>query len=80
MTHEEYARMHQKAFRIAFDFLHSHFPPGDTDEWWEKFARDCADASIAGGETKLVIELLAAVVNYIDNEYKRRHNNGGTEN
>ena len=26
MTPEEYAKVHQKAFRCAFDFLNQHFP------------------------------------------------------
>lgn len=76
MTPEEYAKLHQKAFRCAFDFLNEHFPPGDTEEWWKQTAKDCSAASIAFGETLIVIELLGAVMNYLGNEYKRRQSNG----
>lgn len=72
MTPEEYARLHQKAFRCAFDFLNQHFPPGDDDEWWLKTAQDCSAASVAFGETPIVIELLNAVMNYLGQEYEKR--------
>jgi len=73
MTPEEYARMHQKAFRCAFDFLNQHFPPGESDEWWKTTAQECSAASVAFGETTIVIELLNAVMNYLGQEYKRRY-------
>lgn len=76
---EEYARLHKKAFRCAFDFLNEHFPPGDTDEWWEKTAQECSAASVAFGEAGIVTELLIAIMNYLGKEYhKRRKNNGET--
>lgn len=73
---EEFARMHQRSFRTAFDFLASHFPPGDTPEWWEQAAKDVAEASISMAENKLAVGLLAGVYDYLDYEYKRRGNNG----
>lgn len=73
MTPEEYARMHQQAFRCAFNFLNQHFPPGDSDEWWLKAAKDCSADSVSCGETPLAIELLNAVMNYLGQEYKRRY-------
>ena len=72
MTPEEYAKMHQKAFRVAFDFLNAHFPPGSDDEWWLRSARELADTSVAAGENKLVIELLNGVFSYLSDECKRR--------
>lgn len=81
MTPEEYAKMHQKAFRCAFDFLNGHFPPGDSDEWWIQTAQDASAASIAFGENELVIQLLCAITNYIGKEFhKRRNNSGKTDN
>lgn len=80
MTPEEYAKLHQKAFRCAFDFLNAHFPPEDTDEWWIKTAQDCSAASIAFGETEIVICLLNAIMDYLGKEYHRRNNNGKTDN
>lgn len=78
MTPEEYARMHQKAFRTAFDFLNAHFPPDTDPAWWENAARECSDASVAAGENKLVIELLCAVMFYLGHEYKERGGYDGT--
>ena len=79
MTPEEYARIHQKAFRCAFDFLNEHFPPGDTDEWWKQAAVDCSAASVAFGETPIVMELLTAIMNYLGDEYKRRQKDGSAD-
>ena len=80
MTPEEYARLHQKAFRCAFDFLNEHFPPGEDPEWWDKTAKDCSAASIAFGENILVMELLNAVMDYLGQEYRRRNQDGKTDN
>jgi hypothetical protein len=80
MSPEEYLKQHQKAFRTAFDFLTSHFPPGLDPEWWEQAARDVSAESIANGENKLVIGLLIGVYDYLEDEYKlRRDRNGKTD-
>lgn len=76
MTPEEYAKLHQKAFRCAFDFLNEHFPPQDDDEWWLKTAKECSAASVAFGENALVMEMLTAIMNYLGIEHKRRFGNG----
>ena len=76
MTPEEYVRMHQKAFRVAFDFLTQHFPPGTDPEWWVQSAQEVSQASIAAGETELVNELLIAVYNYLGHEHERRKQDG----
>lgn len=77
MTPEEYAIIHPKAFRCAFDFLNEHFPPEDDPAWWDKMAKDCSAASLAFGENELVIQLLCAVSNYIGKEYHKRRDKGG---
>ena len=79
MTPEEYAKIHQKAFRCAFDFLNEHFPPQDDPEWWNRTAQECSAASLAFGETPIVIELLTAVMTYLGYEHKRRYRNGETD-
>ena len=78
MTPEEYAKMHQKAFRCAFDYLQKHFPPGDDPEWWEQAAKDLSAFSIAAGENRLVIELLAGVYDYLESIWKE-NNHGKTD-
>ena len=75
MTPEEYAKTHQKAFRTAFNFLNAHFPPGDTDEWWLQTAQDGAIATADADDDPLTINLIDAVINYLNDEYKRRHQN-----
>ena len=72
MTPEEYAKAHKEAFRVAFNFLNTHFPPGDTQEWWDQTAKDCSAASLVAGESEIVLELLNGVMNYLGTEYKRR--------
>lgn len=80
LSPEQYAKMHQMAFRTAFDFLTAHFPPGVDADWWQKTATDASDASITAGENKLVVGLLSAVYNYLDYEFqKRRENNEQTD-
>lgn len=72
MAPEEYAKQHQRAFRTAFNFLNSHFPPQNDSEWWLCTARECSEASVAAGEDKLTIELLSGVVDYLQYEYEKR--------
>ena len=78
MTPEEYAKSHQKAFRIAFDFLNSHFPPGMDDAWWEQAAKDVGRVSDESDNNDLAMELLNGVMNYLGHEYHKRRNQNGT--
>ena len=72
MSPAEYAKMHQRAFRVTFDFLTSHFPPGDDAAWWEKAVKDMTDASVSCAENKLVVGLLTGVFEYLSCEYDKR--------
>lgn len=74
---EEFARMHQKSFRVAFDFLAFHFPPGADPEWWDGVSCDLREAAEQGGGGPLVTSLLAGVVDYLDFEWKRRRRENG---
>lgn len=75
----EYAKMHQKSFRVAFDYLSAHFPPGTDEEWWSKAAQDLSDAGASAGENKLAVELLVGVYSYLAYEMERRKEHGQTE-
>lgn len=68
----DYAKLHQKAFRTAFDFLASHFPPGTDPEWWEQTAIDASAASESQLDDPLAVKLLIGVYDYLEIEYKRR--------
>ena len=69
---EEYAAMHKAAFRVAFDFLNAHFPPGEGYDWWIQVAKDADTASMQQGENKLVIGMLAGIMDYLQDEWKKR--------
>ena len=80
LTPEAYVKLHQKAFRCAFDFLNTHFPPGEDPEWWKKTGIDASLTSASAGGGKLVNELLIGVMNYLEDEWKkRRQDDGETE-
>ena len=66
---EEYAAMHKAAFRVAFDFLNAHFPPGMDKEYWLKACDDITEASASMHGDVLTNNLLAAVYSYIESEY-----------
>ena len=72
MTPEEYYARHQQAFRCAFDFLNKHFPPGDDPEWWVQFSEDIKNADDAQHGNQLATFLLIGVLDYLNEEYKRR--------
>ena len=72
MTPEEYARMHQISFRKAFDFLNSHFPPGNGMDWWKQAGEDIVKVSADGGDNRLLTGLLTGVFDYLELEWKRR--------
>ena len=72
MTPEEYAKMHKEAFRVSFDYLNTHFPPGDDPAWWDQAAKELSASCVKAGENVFVIELLNAVYNYLGHEYDKR--------
>ena len=80
MTAEEYLAYHKHVFRVAFDFLNSHFPPGDDLDWWKQYAEEIAQASCKATGGTLANGMLAAISEYLEEIYKqRRDENGQTE-
>lgn len=74
-NHREYAERHKKAFRAAFDFLNSHFPPTTDLDWWSEAVLETGRIMQESGDTSnLTRDLLLAVFNYIDQECKLRMN------
>ena len=66
-------RMHRAAFRAAYDFLNTHYPPEDTEQYW---LQTCADVGIVSAEhitNELCQELLTAVLLYLSNKVKKEH-------
>ena len=74
---EEYAAYHKMVFREMFNFLNSHFPPGNDAEWWLQFTKDMDAVSekLKGGP--LVYGMLTAFADYLEDEYKKRRENVG---
>ena len=72
MSPEENAKYHRKAFRVTFDYLTAHFPPGMDAEWWQKAWDDLTEAGKQAGEGKLAIGLLVTVYEYLEHEFKLR--------
>ena len=79
MAPEEYYAKHQQAFRCAFDFLNRHFPPGEDSAWWEKTAEEIKAADDAQHGNQLATLLLIGVLDYLNEEYKRRYKHGGAD-
>ena len=75
-TPETLAAMHKQAFRIAFDFLTDHFPPENSDEWWEKTANDMTLIGNMYGRNRCVVHLMTGVFEYLNDENERRKTNG----
>jgi len=72
MTPEEYVQRHKRAFRVAFDYLNDHFPPGEDDSWWEQAAMDGSIVYAENGYDPLQLQLLAGVCNYLQMEWMER--------
>lgn len=64
--------VHKQAFRVAFDYLNAHFPPGDTPEWWTKAAQEATDLSKKYHSYPLVNGLLVGVMEYLEKEHQIR--------
>ena len=77
VTIQEYAKNHQKAFRAAFDFLNTHFPPGPDLAWWDSVAKECSEISAKMNNDRLVIYLLAGIMYYLEDLYKERKKENG---
>lgn len=69
---EEYAAYHKMVFRVAFDFLNSHFPPQDDPEWWKKLSEDFTEVSDKAKGGPLVDGIILAISDYLDEERKKR--------
>lgn len=59
-------QIHKKAFRVAFDFLQSHYPPANTEKYWLKTVKDVGVASYENNGNMLCQELLSAIIEYLN--------------
>jgi hypothetical protein len=77
MKPEEFASYHKLVFRVAYDFLNAHFPPGNDPEWWEQLSKDVAHTGTEYGGGELLIGMLVAIMDYLDAIYKERRKKNG---
>ena len=74
---EEAARtkkLHQEAFRAAFNLLDAFYPPRDDDEYWQKMAEECAIVWYAHKGNPLITTLMIAMTDYLGETWKERQN------
>lgn len=76
LSAENFAALHKRAFRTAFDFLNAHFPPENSAEWWDATMRDVMKSRADDKENWLQNELLAGVWEYLYRENQRRKEAG----
>ena len=72
MKPEEFAAYHKLIFRVVFDFLNEHFPPGNDPEWWEQLSKDVSITGTKYGGGQLLIGMLVAVMEHLEEIYKER--------
>ena len=60
----------QKAFRVAFDFLESHLPVRNAEDYWLRVCEDLSQVSAANIDNTLCQELLSAVLIFMSNKGK----------
>ena len=73
---EESARtkkLHQAAFRAAFDFLEAFYPPRDDEAYWLKTAETCGEIANRNDGNPLITPLLIAMMDYLGDVWKERH-------
>ena len=72
LTPEEYATRHKQAFRSAFDYLNTHFPPKHDANWWGITSIDGSTEYAKHEDNRLLLYLLSAAVQYLEDETKLR--------
>lgn len=66
-------KLHQVAFRAAFDFLEAFYPPRDDEEYWAKMAETCGNVAYQHEGNPLIIPLMVAMADYLGEVWKERH-------
>ena len=67
----DFVRLHRVAFRYAFEYLEKHWPPVNTNEYWEEIAKELGP--ITGwfdAENLLGKHLVMAVFEYLEDVVK----------
>lgn len=67
-------KLHQAAFRAAFNFLEAYYPPRDDEEYWLKAANECGRVAAEHDGNPLIIPMMVAMVDYLEAVWKERKN------
>lgn len=65
---------HKRSARVFFDVLDALYPPQDTPEYWEKAADMVCKAYADAGKPKLLLGLLTATMEYLEDVAKDGQN------
>jgi len=74
---ERTKKLHQAAFRAAFNYLDAFYPPRDDLDYWMKAAEECGRVAAEHYGNPLIVPLMVAMVDYLEAASKER-NNGKT--
>ena len=67
-------KLHQAAFRAAFNFLEQFYPPRDDEEYWVKMAETCVNVTHQHEGNPLIIPLMLTMMDYLGEVWKERQN------
>lgn len=67
-------KLHQAAFRAAFDFLEAFYPPRDDEEYWLKAANECGIVAAEHDGNPLIIPMMITMMDYLGEVWKERKN------
>ena len=67
-------KLHQVAFREAFNFLEAYYPPRDDEEYWLKAANECGRVAAEHDGNPLIIPLMVTMMDYLGELWKERKN------
>ena len=67
-------KLHQAAFRAAFDFLEAFYPPRDDEEYWLKMAETCGNVAYQHEWNPLIIPMMVTMMDYLGEVWKERQN------
>lgn len=66
-------KLHQAAFRAAFDFLEAFYPPRDDEEYWLKAANECGRIAAEHDGNPLIIPMMITMMDYLGEVWKERN-------
>lgn len=67
-------KLHQAAFRAAFDFLEAFYPPRDDEEYWLKAANECGRVAEEHDGNPLIIPMMITMMDYLGETWKEKQN------